>query len=307
VTPLPASRFDSLTAEHRLRQHFCVAALDAFGDFSKPEIAGLGALIDYIVLTQAGQVPHLKPPRREDPGAALRIDAASRANLELTRSLAGERRGSLQWVIDRTVSPAGARLLSARLANPLAEVAQINARLDEVQYFLEQRELRLAVRARLSAMPDLERALGRLSVRRGGPRDLAAIRDGLASGQELADLLRKESGLSLVPAPLQDFGGSLAQVPAALAARLAATLGESLPPTVRDGGFVKPGVNAELDRLATGPLCRGDRHQVAQDSAQQYSWLFHRGRCATCAATSGRSRELPAPPNGRQCDALYNA
>jgi DNA mismatch repair protein MutS len=164
VTPLPASRFDSASGERRLKEHFGVAALDAFGSFSRVEIAGLGGLLDYILLTQVGRVPHLRNPRREAPGASLVIDAATRANLELTRTLAGERRGSLQSVIDMTVTAGGARALSDRLANPLADAVAIEARLDEVSFFAGSRDLAGETRQSLAAMPDLERALGRLSV-----------------------------------------------------------------------------------------------------------------------------------------------
>ena len=110
VTPLPGVRFDSVSAEHRLRTHFGVAALEAFGSFSKAETAALGGLIEYITLTQVGRMPYLRPPLRQEPAGFLLVDAATRANLELTRSLNGDRRGSLLAVIDRTVTASGARL-----------------------------------------------------------------------------------------------------------------------------------------------------------------------------------------------------
>ena len=121
LSPLPASRLDSTTAEKRLKDHFGVMAFDGFGAFSRAEIASLGGLLDYILLTQVGKVPHLRSPRREDGGTGLQIDAATRANLELNRKLSGEREGSLLSLIDLTYTAAGARLLASRLGQPLVD------------------------------------------------------------------------------------------------------------------------------------------------------------------------------------------
>jgi DNA mismatch repair protein MutS len=179
MTPLPNGRFDSENARRRLETVYGVRALDGFGSYGRAELAAAGALVDYVDLTQKGRLPRLSPPRRVAEGAALEIDAATRRNLELDRTLAGERRGSLLGTVDRTVTGAGARLLAARLAAPLTDPAVIARRLDMVQFFVEERPLREAVRAELRRCPDMERALSRLTLGRGGPRDLAAVRDAL--------------------------------------------------------------------------------------------------------------------------------
>ena len=142
LTPLPAARFDSASGERSLKALFKVAALDAFGAYGRAELGACGALIDYVALTQKGQMPRLAPPRLAPAGAAMSIDAATRRNLELTATLAGERAGSLLSVIDRTVSGAGARLLAARLAAPLTDAGEINRRLDAVAYFVADARLR---------------------------------------------------------------------------------------------------------------------------------------------------------------------
>jgi DNA mismatch repair protein MutS len=188
LSPQPATRFDSTLAEKRLRDHFGVLAFDGFGSFSRAEIASLGGLLDYILLTQVGKVPHLRIPRKEEGQSGLQIDTATRANLELTRKLSGERDGSLLSIIDLTVTAAGARLLASRLAQPLSGVAAIEARLDEVSHFEAIPELKDNLRHRLEAIPDLERALGRLTLGRGGPRDLAAVRDGLKCAEAIGDM-----------------------------------------------------------------------------------------------------------------------
>src|SRR5690606_5340015 len=171
LTPLAASRFDSQTATRRLKNHFGIAALEAYGDYSRAEIAALGALIDYVAATQIGRMPAIRPPQRNRPADAMVIDAATRANLELTRTLSGARRGSLLSVIDRTVTGAGARKLADRLAAPLTDGRAIGRRLDAVSWLCDAYDARRRLREVLRGVPDLARALARLSVGRGGPRD----------------------------------------------------------------------------------------------------------------------------------------
>ncbi len=242
-------------------EHFQVAALDAFGTFSRAEIASLGGLIDYIALTQVGRAPHLRHPRLETRGSSLLIDAATRANLELTRTMAGETKGSLLSIIDRTVTAGGARLMADRLSNPLTDVAAINGRLDAVSYFHEARDLRQRLRKTLAAAPDLERALGRLSVGRGGPRDLAAIGAGLTAAAELAALIGQHVDLALPPDEIAMDCAVVAAADAGLAERIAATLGDDLPLLARDGGFVRPGFSLDLDEARA--LRDETRHVIA--------------------------------------------
>jgi DNA mismatch repair protein MutS len=268
LTPLPAVRFDSTSAERRLVQHFRVAALDAFGGFGRAETAALGALLDYILLTQVGQSPLLRPPRREDSSGSMLIDPATRANLELTRTLSGDRAGSLRSFIDMTTTAGGARLLAERLANPLANAAAINERLDAVDFFVADRELRESLRNALKRMPDLERSLARLSLGRGGPRDLASIRDGLESAASLSSLLSPGTGLSVTPPSVSSAAESLGRVPAGLALELAKALADELPLLARDGGLVRKGYLAELDEQRQ---LRDDTRQVIAGLQASYA------------------------------------
>ena len=178
--PMPGARFDSENGRRRLEAAYGVTALDAFGAFSRPELAAAGAIVDYLDLTQKGKQPRLAAIRRWSQGGVMEIDAATRRNLELTRTLSGERRGSLLATIDRTLTGAGARLLVARLSAPLTDPGEIDARLDGVSFFMDAERARQDLRAILSRIPDIDRALSRLALDRGGPRDLAAIRDALA-------------------------------------------------------------------------------------------------------------------------------
>ena len=143
VAPLTRDVFDGATAERRLSSYFSVATSESFGALSRLELTAAAACITYVERTQLGQRPPLSPPVREAEGATLAIDQATRANLELVRTLAGERRGSLLSAIDRTVTAAGSRLLSQRLAAPLTDPAAIAQRHDAVAHFVAEMAERL--------------------------------------------------------------------------------------------------------------------------------------------------------------------
>lgn len=247
LTPLPASRFDSVNAEARLTETYGVGTLDAFGEPSRAEIAAAGALFDYLALTQVDRMPRLSRPHRLPPpgsaGAVMEIDAATRRNLELAQTLSGERKGSLLSVIDRTITGPGARLLAERLAAPLTDVAAIDARLDAVGYLAEAGAAREDIRATLRTAPDMERALSRLALGRGGPRDLAAVRAGLEAAASLRDHL---DGMSGAPATFGRLAGALGDHGATVNL-LGAALAPDLPLAARDGGFIAAGYSAELD------------------------------------------------------------
>lgn len=169
LTPLSAASFDSTSAEGRLNDLFKIKSLDAFGNFDRAEIAAMGAIVDYLDITQRGKLPLLRPPLKESQGGTVQIDAATRRNLELTRNLSGERQGSLLATIDRTVTGGGARLLGVRLTSPSTDLDVINNRHDTVQHFVNNRDIADTTREVLRQAPDMERALSRLALDRGGP------------------------------------------------------------------------------------------------------------------------------------------
>lgn len=249
LTIQPNSRFDSENARKRLETLFGVSTLESFGGFSRAEIAAAGALMDYVELTQKGKSPRLSPPRQLALGSVMEIDAATRRNLELTHTMAGERQGSLLHAIDMTVTGAGARLLARHLAMPLTEPAAINSRLDMVAFFAEQSGLREDIRKTLRGCADIERALARLSLERGGPRDLAAIRDTLSQTVGLHRTIT--SGSKAVPPGIQSALGTLnlwgAHHP--LIDQLERALSAELPVLTRDGGFIATGYSPKLDEM----------------------------------------------------------
>jgi DNA mismatch repair protein MutS len=249
LSPLPSPRFDSGNARLRLEALYGVKALEAFGDFSRAELAAAGALVDYLELTQKGRLPRLAPPRRLGAGAVMEIDAATRRNLELAVTLSGERKGSLLGTIDRTLTGAGARLLAARLAAPLTDPAAIAGRCDMVAFLIDAANVRADARAVLRTCPDMERALSRLSLGRGGPRDLAAVREALRQAGHLRGLLHG-GGLAPLPDGLAAAARDLGEH-TTLLDRLDRALAPDLPLLARDGGFIAPGYAPELDELKT--------------------------------------------------------
>jgi DNA mismatch repair protein MutS len=244
VTPLTRDVFDGATAERRLASFFAVATSEAFGALTRLELTAAAACVTYVERTQIGKRPPLSPPLRESAGASMAIDQATRANLELMRTLAGDPRGSLLDAIDRTVTAAGSRMMAQRLSAPLTGAAQIAERLDAVAAFVGDTAARAETRSRLQAAPDLARALSRLAVGRGGPRDLAAIRDGVLAA---ADLSRALASLGDTPTEIGTAVQMCRSPDGMLAAELSAALAAQLPAFRRDGGFVREGYDPALD------------------------------------------------------------
>ncbi|MCB1384699.1 MAG: DNA mismatch repair protein MutS [Nitratireductor sp.] len=247
LTPQPAHLFDSQTAGERLKTALGVQSLDAFGAFIRVEVAACGAILAYVERTQIGERPALAPPVREPSAEVMFIDAATRANLELVRTLSGDRRGSLLATIDRTVTGGGARLLAGRMMNPLVDPARIERRLDSIALCREKPMLAGDVTAALRTCPDLTRALSRLSLNRGGPRDLAAILNAAQCGRTLLDLLGREA----LPqtGELAEACRDLEALPGDVIGLLGALLSDELPLLKRDGGFIRAGADSEIDEL----------------------------------------------------------
>ena len=250
VTPLARAKFDAASAERQLKGHFAVHELTAYGEFTRAERSALGALLDYLALSQAGAPAKLAPPRQIAQGSVLAVDPATRASLEIDRTLSGNRTGSLLDAIDRTVTAPGARCLAERLARPLTDVVQIEQRLDAISFFEASSELRRDIRDRLKSAGDPERALSRLLLGRGGPRDLKALAAALAEGEALATRILAAPLTAPPPLVADNLAAlSLADKPelSALVGDLERAILDEPPLLARDGGFVAPEWRPELD------------------------------------------------------------
>jgi DNA mismatch repair protein MutS len=246
VTPLGRDMGGGHGAQQRLADFFGVATLDGLGPLSGAEAAAAALAIFYIERTQRGAKPALSLPSRVSRDTHMEIDAATRTNLELTRTTTGTLEGSLVDAIDTTMTPPGGRLLLERLSAPLTDLGAIGRRLDAVGFLVEDTRLRAKLRAELRSVPDLARALSRLALGRGGPRDLASLRDGLSAAHAIATAL---SGTPDLPRDLDSAARDAKGVDPALATTLAEALAETLPLNRRDGGFVRKGFDAPLDEL----------------------------------------------------------
>ena len=253
IQPMASALAEPSASEARLKRLYGVETLDGFGVMAGAEVSALGLIAAHLETTQAGRMPALSPPRRAGEADVMAIDPATRASLEIEKSQSGARDGSLLAAIDRTITPGGARLLAARLSRPLLDPAVIALRLDAIEQLLERRGLREDLRRTLKGSPDMARALSRLALGRGGPRDLGALRDGLLAGEAVSALLGGDgNGLTGLPEELASACAALdpdhQPELKGLREMLDAGLGPDLPASARDGGFVAAAVRPELDQ-----------------------------------------------------------
>lgn len=242
LTPMPQARFDARNGRTRLETIYNVHTLDGFGKFSEAQIRAAGALVDYIHLTQKSALKLLDRPRLILPASLMMIDPATRRSLELVDTLSGQRSGSLIDTIDRTLTAAGGRLLSLQLSAPLTQPDPINQRLDKVTFFVESPAQTQNIRNLLKECPDIERSLSRVNFNRAGPRDLAAIRQGLYQAQLIQTTLQQQKIPLGLQRDCQKLGHHLTLID-----RLNRALAETLPIHARDGDFIAPGYHDGLD------------------------------------------------------------
>ena len=273
LTVLPQARFNADNARKRLLDVFQVSTLDAFGSFSKAEVISSGILIDYIETTQKGKLPRITPPIKLFENNVMEIDAATRRSLELLESTGSDKGASLLAVMDRTITGAAGRLLASRIASPLLDITEINHRLDIVEFFLNHGRTRADFRELLRGCPDVERAVSRLSLGRGGPRDLAAIRSALAVIPKIKNLLRSSCGSAegeILPDCPDALKGLISNLGFhdALVEHLSNALADDLPLLARDGGFIRAGYSPALDEIK---LLKDDSHKLIVDLQSKYA------------------------------------
>lgn len=258
LTPLSPGLFARDDGTRRLCEHFGVSALDGFGEITAAEAGALGALLSYLDLTQCGTMPPISAPRRVGAEAIMGIDAATRRSLEILTTAEGAREGSLLDAVDRTCTAAGGRLLAAWLSQPLTELTEISARHDAVGWCLDDRGRRDGIAEVLRRTPDLLRAMSRLGLGRGGPRDLKAVGQALDAAHEIAPVIKAggagdavtEAGTA--PARMEEVRAVLARAGQGdigdLRDRIGRFLEDDVPRLAREGGFVAEGVDADLDQ-----------------------------------------------------------
>lgn len=255
LTVWPDTRFDFKNAETRLKTYYEVGTLEGFGDFSKDSITVAGTLIDYVNLTQKGKLPYILQPKIIDKNLLLHIDAATSRNLEINRTMSGEKKGSLLDTLDYTVTASGARLFASHLNNPLMDLNEINARLDNATFFKNNASKRKDVRERLKNIPDIERCISRISLNRGGPRDVASLYGAVLTASQIKDGIRQSANGKMIdehlPKSLDVILDALNTTSdfEDLAQTIYQAFRDELPFLARDGNFIKSGFSAELDHI----------------------------------------------------------
>jgi DNA mismatch repair protein MutS len=287
---LPTELFDSEAAAGTIAQAFG-GVVDPTA-FSRAGRSALGALVGYVLDSQKGGTLALRPPGAEQTSAHMAIDAATRLSLELLVTQRGEEKGSLRAQIDCCVTPPGSRLLARRLAAPLRDAGQINARLDAVASLCADTSQTARLRAGLKSVPDITRALTRLTLGRGGPRDLRAIALAVAGAIRLAGDMDRLEDAELVA--LRDV---LGQAPSAVASELLAALDDEPPLLARDGGFVRKGYDAALDgeralATQTREVVAALQSRLAEETDLRSLKIRHNG-------VLGYFVEVPAGQGGR--------
>jgi DNA mismatch repair protein MutS len=254
-----------LIARRRLADAFATASLDAFGTFSDGEAVAAAMVLDYIRSTQSGKLPRLSRPEPQGLAGTLTMDAATRGSLEILRSRDGNTQHTLLAALQRTLTAAGARTLAAWLSAPLTNRETIVARQDSWSWCAANQDAANRIRPVLRTVPDIARALGRLSAGRGNPRDLAAIRDGLAAAAEIAGML---------PDPLPpglDSAKAAIPVGSELSAALSDALASPVPARLDDGGAIRTGYDGQLDAHRT---LRDESRQVIARLQLDFSQRF---------------------------------
>ncbi len=247
-------------AQRRVAEAFGAASLDAFGTFTEAEAVAAAMTLDYVRTTQAGAMPRLSRPQPAVLAGQMMLDAATRASLEITRARDGGTAHTLLAAVGRTLTAPGARLLAAWLGGPLLDPEAIAQRQDGWAWMLLQPTTVAELRAALRGVPDVARALGRLSVGRAAPRDLGAVAQTLAAARQVS--------AALASAPLDQ---AALDTDPALGDLLARALADPLPARLDDGGVIAAGFDGELD--AERRLRDDSRRVIAGltlDYAQRY-------------------------------------
>ncbi len=245
VSALDAWYFTNDTAISTLTEHFHVSSPAGLGlsDYESGVIAA-GSLLRYLYDTQKNSLAHMSKIEPYSTGKYMILDSFTRRNLELTETLREkEKRGSLLWVLDKTKTAMGARLLRSYLEQPLLSKAEINQRLDAVSELYQNMITREELREYLNPVYDLERLISRVVYQTANPRDLIAFR------QSLSMLAPIRALLSELTSPLLREVYEMIDPLEDIVSLIEASINDEPPITVREAGIIKQGYHEEVDRL----------------------------------------------------------
>ena len=249
VSPLIQNINNSKKAEKLICLHFGVKTLASFGRFSENEIITCWSLLDYVSLTQKGNLPPIRFPKSIKNESLMRIDSSTRKSLEISQTLIGNKKGSLIDAVDMTLTAVGARQLDKDISAPLTNIEEINGRLDMIDFLIDSNTVRESIRKILKSSADIDRAKARVILSRGGPRDLESIKLGIEGAHNLDNILDNKK-FEKFPKDFIVLKKHLNRC-SELLNLLKSILSENLPLFVKDGGFVKKGYSKELDEVCS--------------------------------------------------------
>ena len=249
VSPLIQNINNSKKAEKLICLHFGVKTLASFGRFSENEIITCWSLLDYVSLTQKGNLPPIRFPKSIKNESLMRIDSSTRKSLEISQTLIGNKKGSLIDAVDMTLTAVGARQLDKDISAPLTNIEEINGRLDMIDFLIDSNTVRESIRKILKSSADIDRAKARVILSRGGPRDLESIKLGIEGAHNLDNILDNKK-FERFPKDFIALKKHLNRC-SELLNLLKSILSENLPLFVKDGGFVKKGYSKELDEVCS--------------------------------------------------------
>ena len=249
VSPLIQNINNSKKAEKLICLHFGVKTLASFGSFSENEIVTCWSLLDYVSLTQKGNLPPIRFPKSIKNESLMRIDSSTRKSLEISQTLIGNKKGSLIDAVDMTLTAVGARQLDKDISAPLTNIEEINGRLDMIDFLIDSNTVRESIRKILKSSADIDRAKARVILSRGGPRDLESIKLGIEGAHNLDNILDNKK-FEKFPKDFIVLKKHLNRC-SELLNLLKSILSENLPLFVKDGGFVKKGYSKELDEVCS--------------------------------------------------------
>ena len=256
--------YDSEVASQKLKEHFGVSSLDSFGIAEEAAVLGASAaIIDYLNNTQKTRLGHINRISRYHVDGFMYLDRPTLRNLEITETIRDKTlRGSLLWVMDRTKTGMGGRMLRNWLLEPLLDVKAINDRLDAVEEISSSAGLRMGLEEELKSLSDVERLAGKIAVKTANARDLIALKDSLEKLPSLKKKLegtrsKMIKGISSLP----DLGVIVDKINTSIVA--------DPPPQISGGGIIRDGYNSELDELKS--VSRGGKEWLAQLESKERS------------------------------------
>ena len=247
ISPLTKNISNIEKLKKLICMYFNVKSIDSFGKFTAAEIGSCWSLLEYIKLTQKINLPPIRYPRSIKAESKMQIDPFTRKSLEINETLNGEKKGSLLYSIDKTLTAAGARLLDKDISSPLTSLKEIKRRLDMLEYLHENKELKEKLRIILKNSTDIDRAKARIISNKGGPKDLLSIKMGITTANNLKEefIAIKDSKNTKHFKNLLSFSKDCDK----LLSILQESLADNLPNNMRDGGFIVEGYSSRLDKL----------------------------------------------------------